>query len=107
MTRDDERDTLPPEADAGRPAQIEDTIRKVVRAENGAQTKRQLGALLVGLVVIGGVVMWGQRDTSAQIDALRRELGSTRGDLERRLDAVERDASDTRARLERLERTNP
>lgn len=104
---DDERDTLPPAADAGRPAQIEDTIRSIVRTENGAQTKRQLGALLVGLAVIGGVVLWGQRETREQIDALRRELGSTRGDLERRLDVVERDLTDTRTRLERIERSDP
>jgi hypothetical protein len=55
---------------------------------------------LVALLVVcfGVAVVWrGQIDTGRQIEELRRELGETRHDLERRLDA---DA----ARIENLER---
>lgn len=62
----------------------------------GWLARANLGALL--LVCIGVFVVWrGQIDTGRQIEELRRELGATRHDLERRLDV---DA----ARIENLER---
>lgn len=96
---EDDRDTLPPEADAGKPDPrwIPDqswtsVVGAVVRAEVRPVTTRLslLGGLLLLAVSVVGILQW------TGIQSLREDLSRTRQDLERRLDALEQ-------RVERLE----
>lgn len=81
---EDLRDTLPPSIDS-RPAQIEDTIRGIVRDEVKAVSTR---LTIFAVALLGAVGVVGYLQVSG-IEDLRRDLSATRRDLEQRIEAIE------------------